>query len=55
MKKNKCEKCNCDCHCSLQEHSDLYGYALVKNVIVINQLLLIAIMNVKLANKSSIL
>ena len=25
MKINKCKKCNCDCHCSLQEHSDLYG------------------------------
>ena len=25
MKINKCEKCNCDCHCNLKEHSDLYG------------------------------
>ena len=25
MKINKCKKCNCDCHCNLQEHSDLYG------------------------------
>ena len=21
----KCKDCNCDCHCSLQEHSDMYG------------------------------
>ena len=26
MKINKCEKCNCDCHCNLQEHSDLFGF-----------------------------
>ena len=25
MKINKCKNCNCDCHCSLKEHSDLYG------------------------------
>ena len=25
MKINKCENCNCGCHCSLQEHSDMYG------------------------------
>ena len=25
MKIKKCKKCNCDCHCNLQEHSDLYG------------------------------
>ena len=25
MKINKCKKCNCDCHCSTKEHSDLYG------------------------------
>ena len=24
MKINKCKNCNCDCHCSLQEHSDMY-------------------------------
>ena len=22
---NKCKDCNCDCHCSVMEHSDLYG------------------------------
>ena len=22
---NKCKNCNCDCHCSLQEHSDMLG------------------------------
>ena len=21
----KCNNCGCDCHCSLQEHSDMYG------------------------------
>ena len=31
MKKNKCEKCNCDCHCSLQEHSDMYGVCACEN------------------------
>ena len=25
MKINKCENCNCGCHCSLQEQSDMYG------------------------------
>ena len=25
MKINKCKNCNCDCHCSTKEHSDLYG------------------------------
>ena len=22
---NKCKNCNCICHCSLEEHSDMYG------------------------------
>ena len=22
---NKCKNCNCDCHCSLKEHGDMYG------------------------------
>ena len=22
---NKCKNCNCICHCSLKEHSDMYG------------------------------
>ena len=22
---NKCKHCNCDCHCSLKEHGDMYG------------------------------
>ena len=21
----KCKHCNCDCHCSLKEHGDMYG------------------------------
>ena len=22
---SKCKNCNCICHCSLEEHSDMYG------------------------------
>ena len=22
---SKCKNCNCICHCSLKEHSDMYG------------------------------
>jgi len=22
---NRCEHCNCLCHCTVKEHSDLYG------------------------------
>ena len=22
---SKCKNCNCICHCSLEEHSDVYG------------------------------
>ena len=22
---NKCKNCNCECHCSLKEHGDMYG------------------------------
>ena len=25
MAEVKCKNCGCDCHCSLQEHSDMYG------------------------------
>ena len=50
---SKCKNCNCICHCSLQEHSDFYGVCVVKIVSAINQLLLIALMNAKLVNKSS--
>ena len=25
MEATKCKNCNCDCHCSLKEHGDMYG------------------------------
>ena len=25
QQENKCKNCNCICHCSLKEHSDMYG------------------------------
>ena len=25
QQENKCKNCNCICHCSLEEHSDMYG------------------------------
>ena len=28
---SKCKNCNCDCHCSLKEHSDLYGVCSCNN------------------------
>ena len=28
---NKCKNCNCDCHCSLKEHSDMYGVCSCNN------------------------
>ena len=31
MKINKCKNCNCDCHCSLQEHLDMYGVCSCSN------------------------
>ena len=27
----KCTNCNCDCHCSVKEHSDLYGVCACTN------------------------
>ena len=25
MNIDKCKECNCDCHCNVKDHSDLYG------------------------------
>ena len=25
MEGTKCKNCECDCHCNVKEHSDLYG------------------------------
>ena len=25
MEKNKCKHCNCECHCNVKEHGDMYG------------------------------
>ena len=25
MNPTKCKNCNCECHCSVKEHGDMYG------------------------------
>ena len=25
MEKNRCKHCNCECHCNVKEHGDMYG------------------------------
>ena len=31
MSPTKCKNCNCDCHCSLKEHGDMYGLCTCMN------------------------